>query len=74
MDPLHLPEGINRWKIRWFVALTLLGIHVLALVAVFPWLFSWSGLILGAAGTYVFGTLGINVCYHRLLTQNADYK
>ena len=71
MDPLHPPEGVNRWKIRWSIALTLLGIHVLALSAAIPWLFSWSGLILAGVGLYAFGTLGINVCYHRLLTHRS---
>lgn len=71
MDPLHVPDGVRRWKIRWIIALTLLGIHVLALTASLPWLFSWTGLILSGAGQYVFGTLGINVCYHRLLTHRS---
>ena len=33
-----------------------------------PWLFSWTGLVLAVLGLYVFGSLGINLCYHRLLT------
>ena len=33
-----------------------------------PWFFSWTGVALMVAGIYVFGTLGINLCYHRLLT------
>src|SRR6185295_19414295 len=31
-------------------------------------LFSWGGLSLCLGGTYIFGTRGIDVCYHRLLT------
>lgn len=42
--------------------------HLLALFAVIPWLFSWTGVALAFAGLYVFGTLGINLCFHRLLT------
>ena len=33
-----------------------------------PWLFSWTGVALLVTGLYVFGTLGINLCFHRLLT------
>lgn len=44
------------------------GIHVLALLALLPYCFSWTGVVLALAGLYVFGTLGINLCYHRLLT------
>ena len=46
----------------------IVGYHLLALLACIPWLFSWPGLGLALAGTYVFGTLGINIGFHRLLT------
>ncbi len=46
----------------------IVGFHLLALVACVPWLFSWSGLAWAVAGLYLFGTLGINIGYHRLLT------
>jgi fatty-acid desaturase len=42
--------------------------HLLALFACVPWLFSWSGVAWALGGLYLFGTLGINVGYHRLLT------
>jgi fatty-acid desaturase len=45
-----------------------LAIHVIAALAVFPWFFSWTGVVLLLAGLYVFGVLGINLCFHRLLT------
>jgi stearoyl-CoA desaturase (delta-9 desaturase) len=44
------------------------GYHALALLACIPWLFSWSGLACAAVAFYLFGVLGINVGYHRLLT------
>jgi stearoyl-CoA desaturase (delta-9 desaturase) len=53
------------------VTLTIVAMHLAALFAVFPWLFSWTGVILAVAGVYVFGTLGINICYHRLLTHRS---
>src|SRR5438105_2907193 len=43
-------------------------IHALALLAFVPWLFSWSGVILAVVGVEVFGTFGVNICFHRLLT------
>lgn len=46
----------------------IIGFHLLALLACIPWLFSWSGLAWAVAGLYLFGTLGINIGYHRLLT------
>ena len=47
------------------------GIHVAALAACIPWLFSWTGLALALGGCYVFGTLGINLGFHRLLTHRS---
>jgi stearoyl-CoA desaturase (delta-9 desaturase) len=46
-------------------------VHLLALLALVPALFSWTGLSLALAGLYVFGVLGINVGYHRLLTHRS---
>jgi stearoyl-CoA desaturase (delta-9 desaturase) len=40
-------------------------------LACVPWLFSWSGLAWAVGGLYLFGTLGINIGYHRLLTHRA---
>ena len=45
-----------------------LAIHLIGALAVFPWFFSWTGLILFLAGPFVFGILGVNLCFHRLLT------
>lgn len=60
------------WKrIRWATTIAIGSVHLIAMAAVLPWLFSWSGLVLAFAGIYVFGTLGINICYHRLLTHRS---
>ena len=45
----------------------IVGYHLLALLACIPWLYSGSGLAWAVAGLYLFGTLGINIGYHRLL-------
>jgi fatty-acid desaturase len=52
----------------WPYALTVGIYHLIAALAVLPWLFSWTGVVLVVLGLYVFGSLGINLCYHRLLT------
>ncbi|MBY0311456.1 MAG: fatty acid desaturase [Phycisphaerales bacterium] len=46
-------------------------IHLLALLAFWPALFSWTGVVLCVLGLYVFGTLGINLGFHRLLTHRS---
>lgn len=65
---LALPEAVNRHRIVWPYALTLVLYHALAAFALLPWAFSWTGVVLVVLGTYLFGCLGINLCYHRMLT------
>lgn len=65
---LPLPEAVSGRRILWPYAISLLVYHSLALLAFVPWFFSWTGVALAVLGLYVFGTLGINLCYHRLLT------
>ena len=55
-------------RIAWPYVAGIGGYHLLALLAFLPWLFSWTGVTAAVLGLYVFGTLGINLCYHRLLT------
>lgn len=45
-----------------------IGCHVVAALALLPWFFSWTGVVLLIVGIYVFGVLGLNVGFHRLLT------
>jgi fatty-acid desaturase len=65
---LPLPAAVDRHRIVWSYAITVGVYHLVALVALLPWFFSWTGVVLAVAGIYVFGGLGINLCYHRLLT------
>jgi len=68
-DPLLWPKATtNPVRIRWRYAIGIPAIHLLACFVFVPWLFSWTGVVLCVLGMYVFGTLGINLCYHRLLT------
>lgn len=65
---LPLPASVDTRQVVWPYAITVGLYHLVALLALFPWFFSWTGVVLALLGLYVFGTLGINLCYHRLLT------
>jgi sn-1 stearoyl-lipid 9-desaturase len=67
-ERLLAPAGTRPRRIAWLDAAGLAIGHVLALLAFVPWFFSWTGVIFAAIGLYAFGTLGISLCYHRLLT------
>ncbi len=62
------PRETQPLRIAWAHASGIISIHLLALLALVPWLFSWSGLILAIVGVAVYGCLGITLCYHRVLT------
>lgn len=68
---LPLPESVAGKKVRWTYALSILAVHVLCVLAIFPYFFSWTGVVLCGLGCYVFGTLGVNMCFHRLLTHRS---
>jgi stearoyl-CoA desaturase (delta-9 desaturase) len=55
-------------QIRWRYAIGIPLVHLLACLAAIPWFFSWTGVACAIVGLYIFGTLGINLGYHRLLT------
>lgn len=65
---LPLPVGVILQKIDWPIASVIVLYHVLALLAFVPSLFSWTGVILAIVIARLSGLLGINICYHRLLT------
>ena len=67
---LSLPPSISPYKVRWEYLIPIMFVHLLALTAVLPWLFSWTGLIVMVLGVHVFGQ-AINLCYHRLLTHRS---
>ena len=60
------PQGSQRVHLP--ILTGIVGFHLLALLACIPWLFTWSGFAWAVGGLYLFGTLGINIGYHRLLT------
>ncbi|MEO1496240.1 MAG: fatty acid desaturase [Planctomycetota bacterium] len=67
----RLDAAPAREAIDWPTLGVVVAIHALATLALVPWLFSWWGVGLAIAGCYVFGTLGINLGYHRLLTHRS---
>ncbi|MGF1578539.1 MAG: acyl-CoA desaturase [Gemmataceae bacterium] len=67
-QPLDPPTNVQNQSVHWVYATGVLAIHLLATLAFVPWFFSWAGVAVALLGCYVFGTLGINLCYHRLLT------
>ena len=65
---LSIPARVNRGRIVMRYAVTVGLYHLVALLALLPWLFSWTGVVVSGLGLYVFGSLGINLYFHRLLT------
>jgi stearoyl-CoA desaturase (delta-9 desaturase) len=61
-----------QWRdLNWPVIIGIAMLHVLALGAFVPQLFSWSGLALMAALMWISGGLGVTLCFHRLLTHRS---
>jgi stearoyl-CoA desaturase (delta-9 desaturase) len=70
VSKLKKPEATEPTKVYWLYAVPIVAIHILALLAVLPWLFSWSGLIAMVVGVFVYGQ-AINLCYHRVLAHKS---
>jgi stearoyl-CoA desaturase (delta-9 desaturase) len=65
---LPRPDTVDGKTIVWVYSNSFVVFHALACLAFAPYFFSWTGVVLALLGLYVFGTLGINLCFHRLLT------
>jgi fatty-acid desaturase len=65
-----VPGKRRSWRIKRH-ALSIIFVHALAALALLPWFFSWTGVVLAGVGGYAFGTLGMGVGYHRLLTHRS---
>lgn len=61
------------YKWRRQSAITFVIFHLLLPLAFVPWLFSWAGVILAVVGYYVFCSIGVDLCFHRLLS-HGSYK
>ncbi|MEH2480693.1 fatty-acid desaturase [Nitrobacteraceae bacterium AZCC 2146] len=65
---ITLPEGVRPYRIDWVNTLTIAIFHVLALLALMPMFFNWTAVIVAIVAARLFGLIGINIGYHRLLT------
>ncbi|MDG2383237.1 MAG: fatty acid desaturase [Pirellulaceae bacterium] len=68
---LTRPVATDPMRLYWPYAINLVLIHLAALLVLLPWCFSWLGVGLCVVGLYIFGTLGINLAYHRMLTHRS---
>jgi len=70
LDPHRFPppESASPLQVYWSYLIPLLMLHLLALLALHPYFFSWSGVVVGLLGHFLFGMMGITIGYHRLLT------
>jgi len=65
------PAALSRPKVVvWFLG-TIILIHAMALSAFLPYVFAWWCIPLVLVGNFIFGSLGINLGYHRMLTHRA---
>lgn len=71
LEPQVRVASIDRGRVRWDYVAPIASLHLLALLAIVPWLFSWTGLICLALGVNVFGQLGVPIGYHRLLAHRS---
>lgn len=73
MPGAHLepPPGVDLTRVSLVYLGTFVITHALALLALIPWLFSWTGVVALALGIVVFGQLAITIGYHRLLAHRS---
>ncbi|WP_432797960.1 acyl-CoA desaturase [Poriferisphaera sp. WC338] len=69
----HRPKrgGIAWRELSLPVIIAIGGMHVIALLALWPALFTWSGLAMFVFFFWLSGGIGINLCYHRLMTHRS---
>jgi stearoyl-CoA desaturase (delta-9 desaturase) len=68
--PLAHPTTITP-RVLWIYLGVIGAFHLLVPLALLPGMFSWAGVLLLLPGNYLFGSLGINLGYHRLLTHRS---
>ena len=70
-EALSHPIGVAGRRFNWRYIATVGSYHLLALLVFLPWFYSRTGVALAIAGVYLFGSVGINLCYHRLLSHRS---
>lgn len=63
--------GVEWRNLNWSVIVAIAAVHLVAFGAVFPSLFSWSGVVLMLVMMWLSGGMGVVLCYHRLLTHRS---
>ncbi len=63
--------GVEWRNLNWTVILAISALHLVALLALWPAMFSWSGLALFLVLGWLSGGIGITLCFHRLLTHRS---
>jgi fatty-acid desaturase len=71
MSSVSLPQPGQTVRIKHLEAYGFVVVHLIAALALLPWFFSWSGVVLLILGNYFFGVIGINVTFHRLVSHRA---
>jgi len=65
---LEMPEAVQPLQVNWQYVCVIFIVHLLSLLALLPWFFSWTGVVVYHVSLPIFGLLGISLCYHRILT------
>lgn len=65
-DRIHAPQR----KVFWFFFVIVL-MHLLLPLSFLPYTFVWWGVLVLLIGNFIFGSIGINLGYHRMLTHSA---
>lgn len=68
---LARPDTVVRRRFLTGYLFVIVAFHLLLPLACLPYCFSWTGVALVFLGNCVFGSLGINLGYHRLLTHRS---
>jgi fatty-acid desaturase len=65
-----VPPAVLPYRLNWTYTITIVTVHLLGLLALIPYFFSWWAFWVFVAGLHVFGQ-GITIGYHRLLTHRS---
>ena len=68
---VDLPEGARPLRINLPYLIVIGAVHLLSLLVLDPWYFSWAGVLSLVFGYFLFGILGITVGFHRLLSHRS---
>ncbi|TWT73113.1 acyl-CoA desaturase [Allorhodopirellula solitaria] len=69
--PARASQSKQRGAIRWDYTIFFVSLHVLTILCLLPWFFSWAGVAAFLAGVVLFGQMAIPIGYHRLLTHHS---